>query len=373
MKTRAELKRARRIIIKIGSALITDDGAGLNQQAMDAWTDQIAELRRMGKEIILVSSGAVAAGMNRLGWPKRPHALYELQACAAVGQMGLVQHWESSFQRHGLHTALVLLTHDDLANRKRYLNARSTLCTLMSLGVIPVVNENDTVAYEELRFGDNDTLAARVANAVEADLLLLLTDQEGLFNADPRKDPEARLIHEGDAADPRFQSMAGEGGRLGRGGMSTKVRAARLAAHSGSATVIASGRRKNSILEAVRGEQVGTFLRPTEERLPARKRWLAGQVESCGTLTLDAGAVSALKERGTSLLPVGVTAVDGQFQRGELVVCINQNGAEIARGLSNYSADHARKVIGASTDEMETRLGFVDEPELIHRDNLTLS
>ncbi|MCP5140821.1 MAG: glutamate 5-kinase [Chromatiales bacterium] len=366
------MKAARRVVVKIGSALLTNDGQGLDKAAIDRWSDGLADLRKRGKEIIIVSSGAVAAGMRRLGWDSRPTALYELQAAAAVGQMGLVQTWESSFQRFGLHTAQVLLTHDDLSDRRRYLNARSTLCTLTSLGVIPIINENDTVAFEELRFGDNDTLAALVANAVSADLLILLTDQSGLFDADPRQKPDATMISEGDADDPSFAAMAGDGGALGRGGMTTKVRAARLAARSGAATVITSGRNDDVVRRILAGESLGTFLKPTDDPIPARKRWLAGQLKPRGKLHLDAGATTALTERGRSLLPVGVTGVDGEFQRGELVVCLAPDGREVARGLVNYNAAEARKIQGIGSDKLAQVLGYVDEPELIHRDNLTL-
>ena len=372
MKQRADLTRARRVVVKLGSALLTNDGRGLDREAIDRWVDGLADLRKRGKEIILVSSGAVAAGMRRLGWDTRPTALYELQAAAAVGQMSLVQTWESSFQRYGLHTAQVLLTHDDLSDRRRYLNARSTLCTLTSIGVIPVINENDTVAFEELRFGDNDTLAALVANAVSADLLILLTDQSGLYDADPRQNPNAVMISEGDADDPGFAEVAGEGGSLGRGGMITKVRAARLAARSGAATVITSGRDDDPVRRVLSGENIGTFLKPTDDPIPARKRWLAGQLKPRGKLHLDAGASVALTEKGRSLLPVGVTAIEGEFQRGELVVCVAPDGREIARGLVNYNAAEARRIQGVGSDRLEQVLGYIDEPELIHRDNLTL-
>ncbi len=373
MKQRADLKQARRIVIKIGSALLTDDGKGLDQTAIDRWVDEMATLRKQGKEIILVSSGAVAAGMNRLGWSNRPHALHELQAAAAVGQMSLVKAWENSFQRYNLHTALVLLTHDDLTDRKRYLNARSTITTLTTMGVIPVVNENDTVAFDELRLGDNDTLAARVSNAVEADLLILLTDQNGLFTADPRKSTDAKLITEGMADDPQFEDMAGDSGALGQGGMSTKIRAAKLAARCGASTMIASGRTQNIINRVLNGDNIGTLLKPSTDPIPARKRWLAGQLTATGTLTLDQGAAKALTDAGRSLLPIGVTACDGEFQRGELVVCIDSNGDEIARGLINYSSNQTRNIMGFASNELEKQLGFIDEAELIHRDNLTLS
>ncbi|HHC72728.1 MAG TPA: glutamate 5-kinase [Thiotrichales bacterium] len=364
---------ARRWVVKIGSALLTDEGKGLSRHSMADWVLQLARLRQEGREVVVVSSGAVAEGMVRLGWESRPHALHELQAAAAVGQMGLVQMYESCFKRHGLHTAQVLLTHDDLADRQRYLNARSTLRTLLGLGVIPVVNENDTVVTDEIQFGDNDTLAALVANLVEADLLVILTDQEGVFDADPRLHPDARLIAEAEAGDPRLLEVAGSsGGNLGRGGMFTKVRAARLAARSGTSTVIASGRQKEGLLRIARGEAVGTLLRASEGHMAARKRWLAGQLKVRGELALDEGAVRVLREGGKSLLPVGVTRVDGDFRRGELVSCRAPDGSEVARGLVNYGADEARRICGLPSDRIEAVLGYVDEPELIHRDNLIL-
>ena len=364
---------ARRWVVKIGSALLTDEGKGLSRHSMADWVLQLARLRQEGREVVVVSSGAVAEGMVRLGWESRPHALHELQAAAAVGQMGLVQMYESCFKRHGLHTAQVLLTHDDLADRQRYLNARSTLRTLLGLGVVPVVNENDTVVTDEIQFGDNDTLAALVANLVEADLLVILTDQEGVFDADPRLHPDARLIAEAEAGDPRLLEVAGSsGGNLGRGGMFTKVRAARLAARSGTSTVIASGRQKEGLLRIGRGEAVGTLLRASEGHMAARKRWLAGQLKVRGELALDEGAVRVLREGGKSLLPVGVTRVDGDFRRGELVSCRAPDGSEVARGLVNYGADEARRIRGLPSDRIEAVLGYVDEPELIHRDNLIL-
>jgi glutamate 5-kinase len=320
-----------------------------------------------------VSSGAVAEGMCRLGWKKRPHALYELQAAAAVGQMGLVQAYESRFLKHNLHTAQVLLTHDDLADRRRYLNARSTLRTLLKLNVVPVVNENDTVATEEIKFGDNDTLAALVANLVEADLLVILTDQKGVFDCDPRLNPDARLLTQVAADDPELERVAGGGGSgLGRGGMITKVRAARRAARSGASTLIVSGREPDVLRKISEGAEVGTLLTPVQGPIAARKQWLAGQMAARGRLTLDAGAVAVLRQSGRSLLPVGVTAVDGGFKRGELVICAAPDGAEVARGLVNYSAEEAQRIIGQPSDRIEAILGYVDEPELIHRDNLVL-
>jgi len=373
MKDRIQLGNSHRWVVKIGSALLTAEGRGLDREAIAAWVAQIAHLRQAGSEVVMVSSGSVAEGMRRLGWGKRPHAVHELQAAAAVGQMGLVQAYESEFQRHGLKTAQVLLTHEDLADRQRHLNARSTLRTLLALGVVPIINENDTVAVEEIRFGDNDTLAALVANLVEADLLVILTDQQGLFERDPRSDPDARLVGECRAADPALEQMAsGTGGALGRGGMLTKVRAAARAARSGAATLIVSGREPQVLERLQAGEALGTVLHPSQERLAARKRWLAGQLKVAGRLTLDAGAVRVLREAGRSLLPVGVTAVEGDFDRGELVECVDPAGRPVARGLVNYAASEARRTMGQSSERIESLLGYVDEPELIHRDNLVL-
>lgn len=366
------LANSKRWVIKIGSSLITDQGKGLDQKAIHQWAEQIARLRESGKEIILVSSGAVAEGMVRLGWHKRPHALHELQAAAAIGQMGLVQQFESCFQKHNIHTAQVLLTHDDLTNRQRYLNARSTLQTLLSLNAIPVINENDTVSTEEIQLGDNDTLAALVANLVEADLMILLTDQRGLFDADPRHNKEARLISEARASDDSLYDVAGEGGTLGRGGMFTKVRAAQRAARSGTSTLIANGSSENILNAIASGENPGTLLLADKEPVAARKQWLANQLKVKGQLTLDQGAIGALSQKGVSLLSVGVKAVSGQFERGDLVSCVDDTGKEIARGLSNYSARDAEKIKGVSSEKIESILGYIDEPELIHRDNLVL-
>ncbi len=374
MVTRQDLRHSKRWVIKIGSALLTNDGRGLNREGIADWVEQIAALREQGVEVVLVSSGAVAEGMSRLGWQVRPHALHEQQAAAAVGQMGLVQTYESSFQRFGLHTAQVLLTHDDLSNRHRYLNARSTLRTLLNLGVIPVVNENDTVVTDEIRFGDNDTLAALVANLIEADLLAILTDQAGMCDKDPRHHPEAQLIHETPADNPQLEAMAsGSGGALGRGGMLTKVRAARLAARSGTATIIVGGRETRILQRVADAEQVGTLFTPAQAPLLARKQWLAGHLQVRGTLTLDAGAVKVLRESGRSLLPVGVVDLSGQFGRGEMVACQDEQGREVARGLVNYNSVETRRIMGHPSGEIESLLGYVDEPELIHRDNLVLT
>ncbi len=368
------MTKARRWVVKVGSSLLTNDGAGLDLELMALWVEQIQRLRERGIEVVLVSSGAVSEGMKRLGWRERPHALYEQQAAAAVGQMGVVQAYETCFQRHGLHTAQILLTHDDLADRQRYLNARSTLRTLLALNVIPVVNENDTVAVEEIRFGDNDTLAGLVTNLVEAELLVMLTDQEGMYESDPRNNSAARFIHEAQAGDPALEEMAAGGGsgRLGRGGMLTKVRAAERAARSGALSIIASGREPDVLAQIADGRALGTMIVPAAEPLMARKRWLASQLNLSGRLVLDEGAVSVLKVSGSSLLAVGVVAVEGEFQRGDVVACVDQAGEEVARGLVNYTAQEARKIQGCASEQIETLLGYVDEAELIHRDNLVL-
>ncbi|MBL3589296.1 MAG: glutamate 5-kinase [gamma proteobacterium endosymbiont of Lamellibrachia anaximandri] len=373
MISRDSIPTTKRWVIKIGSALLTSDGKGLSQETLSPWVEQMAQLRQAGHEIVLVSSGAVAEGMSRMGWRRRPHNLNELQAAAAIGQMGLIRAYETCFQKHDLHTAQILLTRDDLADRPRYLNARSTLRTLVELGVVPVVNENDTVATEELRFGDNDTLAALVANLIEADLLLLLTDQEGLFDADPRFNPKATLINETRVDNPQLDEVAGGSANgLGLGGMVTKVRAARLAARSGTGTIIAPGARPGVLAEIAQGKEIGTLLKPVQEPQAARKRWLAGQLQVRGYLTLDGGAVRVLQEQGSSLLAVGVTDVRGEFARGEAVVCLDSSGCEVARGLANYDAQEARRIMGQPSSRIEEILGYVDEAELIHRDNLVL-
>jgi glutamate 5-kinase len=373
MISREKITNVRRWVVKIGSALLTADGKGLSREVLDGWVEQLAALCRAGHQVVLVSSGAVAEGMSRMGWQQRPHKLNELQAAAAIGQMGLVHAWEACFQQYGLHTAQVLLTRDDLDDRSRYLNARSTLRTLLELGVVPVVNENDTVTTDELRFGDNDTLAALVANLIEAELLVLLTDQEGLFDADPRFHTEARLIDEMRVDNPQLDSVAGGSvSGLGRGGMVTKVSAARLAARSGTATVIASGRRDRVVESISGGAPVGTLLVPAQEPQAARKRWLAGQLQVRGSLTLDDGAVQVLREQGRSLLAVGVSRVRGDFSRGEAVVCLDPSGREVARGLVNYNAQETARILGQPSHRIESILGYVDEDELIHRDNLVL-
>ncbi len=370
---RPTVRDARRWVIKVGSALLTDDGRGLDQQMIAELAAGMAGLREAGREVVLVSSGAVAAGMLRLGWDDRPHELHKLQAAAAVGQMGLVQRYESAFQDYDLHTAQVLLDHDDISARDRYLNARSTLTTLLDLGVIPVVNENDTVVTDEIRFGDNDTLAAMVANLIDADVLLILTDQEGLYSADPRNNPAAELISEAAAADEGLEAMAGSGGRLGRGGMLTKVRAARLAARSGTQTIIAHGKTEQVMQRLAAGEGLGTLLTAGQAPVAARKQWLAGLVQSTGTLVLDDGAVDVLLKSGRSLLPVGVKAANGDFVRGDMVICVDGDGREIARGLVNYNIDETRRILGQASGLIEELLGYQGDPELIHRDNLVLS
>ena len=374
MNNAVPVSRCQRWVVKIGSALLTNDGKGLAVDAIDDWVAQIADLRQAGREVLLVSSGAVAEGITRLGWTQRPHALHELQAAAAIGQMGLVQAYESRFQKFGLHTAQVLLTHEDLSHRQRYLNARSTLRTLLDLGVIPIVNENDTVTTDEIRLGDNDTLAALVANLVEADVLVLLTDQQGLLDCDPRSNPSARLVPEALAGDPALEKMAASSaGALGRGGMLTKVRAAARAARSGTVTLIASGHEPAVLQRLAADERLGTCLRPSSGAVAARKQWLAGQLRVRGRLLLDDGAVKVLRGAGSSLLPVGVTRVEGEFDRGDLVVCLAPGGEEVARGLVNYNAAESAKIIGQPSRRIEALLGYVDETELIHRDNLVLT
>jgi glutamate 5-kinase len=369
---RQNVLEANRLVVKVGSALVTNNGAGLALEALADWARQIAALRSQGKQIVLVSSGAIAAGMQRLGWSKRPSAMNELQAAAAVGQMGLAQAYESVFLRHGLHTAQILLTHEDLTDRTRYLNARSTLATLLDLGVVPIINENDTVVTDEIKFGDNDTLGALVANLIEADCLVILTDQQGLYTADPRSDPQATLVSEGHAGDPAYEAMAGGAGTgISRGGMITKIRAAKRAARSGAHTLIASGRETDALLRLAAGEALGTLLIAGASPLAARKQWLADHLQLVGNLTLDAGAVKALKA-GKSLLPVGVTAVEGDFVRGAAVVCRDTDGKEVARGLINYSATEARRIARHGSGEIESLIGYLDEPELIHRDNMVL-
>lgn len=370
--THQQLVNTKRWVIKIGSALLARVGEGLDLDRIRWLTSEIALLRKQGKEIVLVTSGSVAAGMQVLGWTKRPSALHQLQAAASVGQMGLIQTYSAECKKHGIHTAQILLTHSDLSDRGRYLNARSALHSLLGLGVLPVVNENDSIATEEIRFGDNDTLAAMTANLVDADVLVILTDQDGLFDADPRQNPDARIMATSAASNPALDVMAGEGvGLLGRGGMATKLSAARLAARSGVATVILSGKEPENLQQLASGATIGTLLWPDNEPMTARKQWLLGHNPK-GKVILDAGAVSVIQQQGRSILPVGITKVEGEFTRGELVVCADQSGAEIARGLVNYNAGETRLIMGHASGEIKTLLGYEDEPELIHRDNLVV-
>jgi glutamate 5-kinase len=367
------LGSARSLVIKVGSTLVTNEGRGLDAEAIARWTAQIAQLRALGRRIILVSSGAIAEGLKRLGWEKRPHTIHELQAAAAVGQMGLVQAYESCFREHGLKSAQVLLTPADLSDRQRYLNARSTLRTLLDLGVIPVINENDTVVTDEIKFGDNDTLGALVANLIEADALIILTDQAGLYDADPRRVPGAKLIEAAEAGEARLEEVAGgTGSAISKGGMLTKVLAAKRAARSGAHTVIASGREPDVLVRLAKGERLGTLLRARMQPIAAKKQWLADHLTVAGAVTLDEGAVKALASGGRSLLPIGVAQVAGEFERGAVIACRDPQGREIARGLANYSATEARQIMRKPSSEIETILGYEDGPELIHRDDLVL-
>ena len=373
MNKRQHIKSTKCCVIKIGSALLTNDGAGLNLAGIATWVEQIANLHKRGIEVVLVSSGAVAEGMCRLGLTKRPKSLHELQAAAAVGQMGLIQSYESEFQKYDLHTAQILLTHDDLSNRQRYLNARSTIRTLLELGVVPIINENDTVVTDEIRFGDNDTLAALAANLIDADYLLILTDQNGLFDRNPREHNDAKLIAEASANDNSLAAMAeGGAGTFGRGGMATKVSAAKLAARSGTSTLIAAGNKENIIEKIFAGEEHGTLLYAEETPITARKQWLAGHLQIKGQLILDNGAVKKLRDSGSSLLAVGVTAVKGNFSRGEMVSCMSAGREEIARGLVNYNSGEIEQIIGKASNEIESILGYVDDAELMHRDHLVI-
>jgi len=373
MSKRQQIKTTKRCVIKIGSALLTSDGTSLNMAGIAGWVEQISNLRKSGIEVVLVSSGAVAEGMCRLGLTKRPESLHELQAAAAVGQMGLIQSYESEFQKYDLHTAQILLTHDDLSNRQRYLNARNTIRSLLELGVVPIINENDTVVTDEIRFGDNDTLAALAANLIEADYLLILTDQNGLFDRNPREHSNAKLISEASADDDSLAAMAeGGAGTFGRGGMATKVSAAKLAARSGTSTLIAAGNEKNIIKKMFAGNELGTLLYAEESPVTARKQWLAGHLQIKGKLILDDGAVTKLCKSGSSLLAVGISEVQGDFSRGEIVSCITLAGKEIARGLVNYNSSEIIKIKGKTSNEIESILGYIDDAELIHRDNLVL-
>jgi glutamate 5-kinase len=370
---RSVIAASKRLVVKVGSSLVTNDGRGLDHAAIGRWASQIAALREQGKEVVLVSSGAIAEGIHRLGWTKRPREIDELQAAAAVGQMGLAQVYETSFSKHGIRTAQILLTHADLADRERYLNARSTLLTLLRLGCVPIINENDTVITDEIKFGDNDTLGALVANLIEGDALVILTDQRGLFTADPRKDPTATLVEQADAGMPELEAMAGgAGSSLGRGGMLTKILAAKRAASSGANTVIASGRDSDVLTRLASGEMIGTQLIARTARVAARKQWMADHLQVRGHVVIDQGAVEKLTEGGKSLLPIGVVDVQGAFARGEVIVCLNPGGREIARGITNYSSSEARLIHRRPSSEIESVLGYMLEPELIHRDNLVL-
>lgn len=366
--------QARRIVVKVGSSLVTNEGRGLDEAAIGQWCRQMATLVRQGKEIIMVSSGAIAEGMKRLGWAERPQAVHELQAAAAVGQMGLAQMYETQLRRHGLGSAQVLLTHADLADRERYLNARSTLLTLLAHGVLPVINENDTVVNDEIKFGDNDTLGALVANLVEADLLVILTDQRGLYSADPRKDPQARFIEQARAGDADLEAMAaGAGTNIGKGGMITKILAAKRASGSGASTVIAWGREPDALLRLTAGEPLGTLLVAQTAKLQARKQWMADHLQLRGAVCIDRGAVDKLVSQGSSLLPIGMVSVEGEFSRGEVISIRNPQGLEVARGLANYAAAEARLLCRKPSSEFQALLGYTGEPEMVHRDNLILS
>lgn len=374
MTSPSVIASARRVVVKVGSSLVTNEGRGLDLGAITRWAEQIAAVRGLGKQVLLVSSGAIAEGMQRLGWTRRPQQIHELQAAAAVGQMGLVQAYEARFRALGLRTAQVLLTHADLADRARYLNARSTLFTLLELDVVPVINENDTVVTDEIKFGDNDTLGALVTNLVEADALVILTDQAGVFSADPRRDPAATLIAEAQAGNPYLETIAGGvGSGIARGGMITKILAAKRAARSGAHTVIASGREPDVLTRLARGERIGTQLTAAMPMLTARKQWLADHLQLKGRVVVDDGAARALRADGKSLLPIGVIEVQGEFARGDVIACVDRTGREIARGLVNYASSEARLIARKPTGEIESILGFIEEPELIHRDNLVLS
>ncbi len=372
-KGSAVLHDARRIVIKVGSSLVTNDGRGLDEAAIGEWCRQMTVLVQAGREVIMVSSGAIAEGMKRLGWMKRPHEIHELQAAAAVGQMGLVQMYETKLRENGLRSAQVLLTHADLADRERYLNARSTLLTLLKLGVVPVINENDTVVNDEIKFGDNDTLGALVANLVEADALVILTDQQGLYTADPRRHANAKFVGQAKAGDPALEAMAGgAGSSIGRGGMLTKILAAKRAAGSGASTVIAWGREPDALLRLTQGEALGTLLVAQTRKKAARKQWIIDHLQLRGSVTVDDGAARKLREEGKSLLPIGMTAVAGHFSRGEVIAVRDAQGVEMARGLANYASGEARLICRKPSSEFEKLLGYVAEPEMVHRDNLVL-
>ncbi|MDP9604275.1 glutamate 5-kinase [Variovorax sp. NFACC27] len=367
------LRDARRIVVKVGSSLVTNEGRGLDEAAIGEWCRQLAALVRDGREVVMVSSGAIAEGMKRLGWRTRPHEVHELQAAAAVGQMGLAQMYETKLRENEIGSAQVLLTHADLADRERYLNARSTLVTLLKLGVVPVINENDTVVNDEIKFGDNDTLGALVANLVEADALVILTDQKGLYTADPRKDPDAKFVHEAAAGDPALETMAGgAGSSIGKGGMITKILAAKRAAGSGASTVIAWGREADALLRLAKGESIGTLLVAQTAKHQARKRWMADHLQLRGSVVVDAGAAAKVRAEGKSLLPIGMTGVSGEFSRGDVIAVRDVDGVELARGLANYSSVEARLLCRKPSSEFERLLGYVAEPEMVHRDNMVL-
>lgn len=374
MSSSTVLQDAKRVVVKVGSSLVTNDGQGLDEVAIGEWCRQMAHLMRDGREVIMVSSGAIAEGMKRLGWSVRPKAIQELQAAAAVGQMGLAQMYETKLKLNGLGSAQVLLTHADLADRERYLNARSTLLTLLKLGVVPVINENDTVVNDEIKFGDNDTLGALVANLVEADALVILTDQKGLFTADPRKDPNAEFVHEARAGDPALEAMAGgAGSSLGRGGMITKILAAKRAAGSGASTVIAWGREPDALIRLTRGEAIGTLLVAQTQKNQARKQWMADHLQMRGAVVVDDGASVKVRAEGKSLLPIGMVTVEGDFSRGDVIAVRDSTGAEFARGLANYSSSEARMLCRKPSTDIEKLLGYAAEPEMLHRDNLVLT
>ncbi len=370
MNNRADIASSSRWVVKIGTSLLTDSQSGLKQNAIDSWVNQIAQLKGEGKDVVLVCSGSIGEGMRRLGWSNRPGEVHRLQTAAAVGQMGLLHSFEASFSRFGILTAQILLTHADLANRQRYLNARNTLRELLSLNVVPIVNENDAVVNAEIRFGDNDTLSALATNLVEADYLIILTDQDGLMTRDPAVSQQAELVREGCAGDEKLLEMVGGVGEFGSGGMQTKITAASTAAGSGARTIIASGKESEILLRLRDGEPLGTLLLPGNGRIAARKQWLAGQLRGNGKLVLDRGATNVLRKAGKSLLPIGVTAAQGSFTRGEIVICVDPEGIEVARGLVNYNADEVRKILGLPSDKIESVLGYGGESELIHRDNI---
>ncbi|MFM8692328.1 MAG: glutamate 5-kinase [Limnohabitans sp.] len=370
----AALREARRIVVKVGSSLVTNEGRGLDEQAIGEWCRQMAVLVSQGREVIMVSSGAIAEGMKRLGWHTRPSEVHALQAAAAVGQMGLAQMYETKLRENNMGSAQVLLTHADLADRERYLNARSTLYTLLQHGVLPVINENDTVVNDEIKFGDNDTLGALVANLVEADLLVILTDQKGLYTADPRKDPSATFVHEARAGDPALEAMAGgAGSSIGKGGMITKILAARRAAGSGASTLIAWGREPDALLRAARGEVIGTLLVAQTAKQQARKQWMADHLQLKGAVVVDAGAAHKLRSEGKSLLPIGMLGVEGDFSRGDVIAIRDPQGIELGRGLANYAAAEARLLCRKPSHEFESLLGYTAEPEMVHRDNLIVT